>query len=276
MKAYDPVVLRKLQMAELELLMEVDRICRKHGIAYSLEGGSLLGAIRHKGFIPWDDDVDVAMMRPEYERFFRACQKDLNTQRFFLQDYRTDPYYPWGYPKLRLLHTLFLREGQEHLKFHQEIGIDIMLFDHVPDAPFPRMMFEIACFLIRKCQYAVVGKTQAPVVWQRIIYRAADRIPKSFLFWSIERIAGITNRRRTRLVRAMTWPNPKRSPHGMPAKCFDSFTDAVFEGRTVRIFKRYHLYLKQMFGDYMQLPPESERTVHPASRIILPREEMES
>ena len=273
METYDPDVLKRLQRAELTLLLEVDRICKKHGIAYSLEGGTLLGAIRHKGFIPWDDDVDVAMLRPEYERFFEACKKELDPKRYFLQDYHTDPYYPWGYPKLRLLNTLFLREGQEHLRFHQEIGIDIMLFDNVPDNPFIRMIYEGSCFVIRKCQYAVVGKTQAPKGWQRIVYAVIDKIPKRLLFWALERIAQITNRRRTRLVRAMTWPNPKRCPHGLPRVCFESYIDAPFEGHMVRIFKRYHLYLKQMFGNYLQLPPEEERTVHPASRIILPPED---
>lgn len=95
----DATTLRKLQMTELEMLKEVDRICRKYDIKYSLDGGTLLGAIRHNGFIPWDDDADVVMLRPEYIRFYKACKKELDKDKFFLQDFRTDLDYRWGYSK---------------------------------------------------------------------------------------------------------------------------------------------------------------------------------
>ena len=83
--------LKKLQNVCLELACEVDRVCRKNNIEYTLEGGTLIGAVREHGFIAWDDDVDISMSRKEYEKFFEACKTDLNTDRFFLQEHRTDP-----------------------------------------------------------------------------------------------------------------------------------------------------------------------------------------
>ena len=80
--------LRQLQMIELEMLVEVDRICKKCGIQYNIIAGTLLGAVRHGGFIPWDDDADVAMFRPEYEKFRKACKTELDTTRFYFQDHR--------------------------------------------------------------------------------------------------------------------------------------------------------------------------------------------
>ncbi len=93
--------LRRLQMIELEMLIEVDRICRSCGIRYNVIAGTMLGAVRHGGFIPWDDDADVAMLRTEYERFREACRTELDTERFYFQDHRETPGYRWGYGKLR-------------------------------------------------------------------------------------------------------------------------------------------------------------------------------
>lgn len=90
-------LLEKLQKVELEMLIEVDRICRKNNIKYSIMYGTLLGAVRNGGFIPWDDDCDVVFKRDEYEKFFEACKKDLDTSKFFLQEHRTDPNYLFGY-----------------------------------------------------------------------------------------------------------------------------------------------------------------------------------
>ncbi|WP_439108394.1 LicD family protein, partial [Alkalihalophilus pseudofirmus] len=75
--------LRSLQMVLLEMLLEIDRVCKENDISYCLSMGTMLGAVRHGGFIPWDDDLDIAMMRPEYEKFKEACKRDLDHSRFF-------------------------------------------------------------------------------------------------------------------------------------------------------------------------------------------------
>ena len=117
--------LRKLRSIQMEMLLEVKRICEKHGIKYSLIGGSLLGAVRHQGYIPWDDDADIGMLRKDYEKFRKVCKKELDPERFYFQDDRNTEGYRWGYGKLRKKNTLFLREHQEYLDFGQEIFIDI-------------------------------------------------------------------------------------------------------------------------------------------------------
>ena len=101
--------LKAIQQVELEMLIEIDRICRKNNIPYTLDSGTLLGAVRSKGFIPWDDDADIVMTRDAYERFFEICKTQLDKTRFFLQDYRTDENYRWGYPKKRRNDSLYQR-----------------------------------------------------------------------------------------------------------------------------------------------------------------------
>lgn len=93
----------------------------------------MLGAVRHGGYIPWDDDADVALLREEYEKFREACKTELDTSRFYFQDHRNTKGYRWGYGKLRRKNTLFLREHQEHMPYKQGIFIDIFPLDSVPD-----------------------------------------------------------------------------------------------------------------------------------------------
>lgn len=254
--------LKKIQQVELEIMIEFDRICRLHDIQYSLDGGSLLGAIRHKGFIPWDDDIDVIMLRSEYEKFAWAAKTDLQDDKFFLDEYRTDEHYRWGYEKLRRKDSAFVRLNQEHLKMHSGIFIDIMVADRVPDGRLARKWHLFQCFCIRKLQYSEVGKVQEKSRFLRMWYSLISKIPVSLAFRWRNHLADKWNKKETELVSHLTYGYPKRCKYGMPAKCFTEFIDVEFEGRQFKVFKDYDTYLKLGYGDYMELPPVEERYPH--------------
>lgn len=262
-------LLRQLQLTEREMLIEVDRICRKYDIKYSLDGGTLLGAIRHKGFIPWDDDADVVMLRAEYDKFYAVCRKELDKERFFLQEYRTDANYRWGYSKMRRNGTIFLREGQEHVKCNQSVFIDIFVYDSVPDNVILRRIHLFFCYCIRKALYAEVGMKNARHGIIRLWYRLLYKIPRDSWFRMLEMVARKTNRKRHELVRHMTYPYRKDCRYGLPSECFDKYIEKEFEGYMFRVFSNYDLYLTRLYGDYMALPPEGMRKTHPVSKIKL-------
>ena len=254
--------LKKLQRIELEMLIEVDRICRKHDIRYSLDGGTLLGAVRHHGFIPWDDDIDVVMLRPEYEKFRAACEVELDKTRFFLQDYRSDPYYIFGYEKLRRENTAFVRIGQEQLKQHGGIFIDIFVYDHVPNNRLLRSLHLFACFCIRKVLYSEIGKISAPTSWLRGWYTLINRIPRNFVFKFRNAIANVCNRKKTKLCRHYTHHYRKECRYGLPRICFDDYIELDFEEYRFKAFKNYDYYLSELYGNYMELPPAENRASH--------------
>lgn len=262
--------LKQLQRAELEMLVELDRICRKYHIQYSLDGGTLLGAVRHKGFIPWDDDIDVIMLRTEYFKFRKACKHDLDCGRFFLQDYRSDPGYRWGYAKLRRNDTELVRKGQERLKQHSGVFIDIFVADNVPDKYFSRRVHHFLCFLIRKTLYSEVGKYNEGNFFLRTVYCILSRIPRDRVFHVRNWLAARTNRKRTELISHYTLEYPKSCRYGLPRSCFDEIVEMEFEGRMFCGFKDYHTYLSMHYGEYMKLPPEEKRIPHLAfSRLKL-------
>lgn len=255
-----PEDLRILQLIELEMIVEVDRICRKNHIHYSLDGGTLLGAVRHKGFIPWDDDADVIFTRHEYAKFFRACKKDLDTSRFFLQEYRTDPYYRWGYAKLRRKGTEFIRVNQEAMKYKTGVCIDVFVNDNVPDGPVMRRAYYGLNFAIRKILYSELGRTQSDSFLLRQWYKLLYLIPRDSMFSLRNFFAAMCNRHSTELVSHLMYPYPREAcKYGMPSECFRDYIELEFEGMKFSAFRQYDRYLTLLYNRYMELPPVEKR-----------------
>ena len=164
------------------MLKEVDRICSLCNIRYNIIAGTLLGAVRHKGYIPWDDDADVAFLREEYEKFRDACEKELDKSRFYFQDHRNTKGYRWGYGKLRRKGTKFLRKHQEHMPYEQGIFIDIFPLDTVSDIKLVRTLQNFHCYCIRKMMWAPVGKIASKGKFFKWWYRCLEKIPADRLY----------------------------------------------------------------------------------------------
>jgi lipopolysaccharide cholinephosphotransferase len=260
--------LRALQLVELELLLEVDRICRKCGIDYRAIAGTLLGAVRHGGFIPWDDDADIELLREDYERFREACETELDTEKFYFQDHIKTPGYRWGYGKLRRKDTQFVRLGQEHMPYEQGIFIDLFPLDCVPENILLRQVHCFRCFLYRKAFWSEVGAKTAKG-FERAAYLLLRKIPPGPLYRSYDRFAKKCNRHKSKWVRTLTFPTPTRD-YGFLRKWSQKSADYLFEGVCLRGIAEYDEYLTFTFGDYMAIPPEAQRKTHQISKLKLP------
>ncbi|WP_301170476.1 LicD family protein [Brevibacillus nitrificans] len=283
---------RHIQLIQLELLLEIDRICRKHRIAYRMIGGTLIGAVRHKGFIPWDPDADVSMGREDYNRFFEVCQEELDSSRFFLQEWRTDPNYRWNYGRLLRNETEFVRAGHEELNTRNGIFVDIICTDFVPDSKLLRPIHSFSCFIIRKTLWSKVGKSLHPNFFLRKWYALLSFIPRDLIFHFRDWVVSWTKGRSTELGRNMAHSVSKKSSSrwGYPTRVtiddekriksgelpWDYYlTDLEFEGYKLMTTKFYEDGLKNTFGDYMKLPPVEERISHiPCSKLKLIKPEI--
>lgn len=261
--------LRKLQLIEVELLQEVDRICSKCGIRYNMVGGTMLGAIRHKGYIPWDDDADVGLLRSEYEKFREACKTELDSDRFYFQDIRDTKGYRWGYGKLRRKNTQFVRLNQEDMPYEQGVFIDVFPFDNVPDNYCLRRLHKLTCFVLRKFMWSQIGAESEKNPIKKYVYKLMRKVPEHILINWYEKLISINADKDTEQVRILTFPAPKKT-FGFYKKWYMQVARYDFENITLTGAEEWNEYLTYKFGeDYMELPPEEERKAHPVSYLDL-------
>lgn len=239
--------LRQVQLTQLEMLKEVDRICGLCNIRYNIIAGTLLGAVRHKGYIPWDDDADVAFLREEYEKFRDACEKELDKSRFYFQDHRNTKGYRWGYGKLRRKGTKFLRKHQEHMPYEQGIFIDIFPLDTVSDIKFVRTLQNFHCYCIRKIMWAPAGKIASEGKFFKWWYRRLEKIPADRLYAYYNKLVQKWNKRHTKWVRILTFPTPNKE-YGYLREWYEKSRQIEFEGEVFWGIWDIDGYLSFKFG----------------------------
>lgn len=267
-----PAQLKATQKVQVEMLLEIDRVCKENNIKYGLFAGTLLGAIRHKGYIPWDDDADVYMMREEYDRFREIFAEKCNQDKFYFVDIENTPGYRWGYGKVKRKNSLWLREAQSHLNFGQEIFVDVFPIDGVPNGFLQGWLFHFCCFLVRKILWSEVGQYKVESAFLRLLYRQLFKIPKSSVLKAYRKLAYLCKGKTTSRYRMLTFPMPKGTCYEFKKQWIDTMIDVEFEGYPFKTLHNYAAYLSHKYGDYMTLPPENQRKVHPLTEFKLPPE----
>lgn len=259
--------LRKLQLVEVDMLKELDRVCRENDINYIIDAGTLLGAVRHGGFIPWDDDIDVRMLRKDYDKFCEVCKRELD-KKYFLQTYRTDEGYRWGYARILKNGTTFIRKNHQEIKSKNGIFIDIFPNDNLPEDFFGNKICTSLSWLCRKALYSQVGRNHAKGFWNRIGFVFLDSFPKEWSYRVLEFLVRKYQNIETKKVRCFGWGS-KEETIGFQKEWIEETCDIKFEDLIVRAPIKTHEFLVHSFGeDYMTPPPvEQRKPIHVAEDI---------
>lgn len=267
-KYLTPEEFRRMQLIQIPLIQEVDRVCRKHDIRYTISCGTLLGAVRHKGYIPWDDDADITMLREDFEKF-RKVAGEMDPDIAFYQDHYNDPEYLWEYPKVRRTGTTFVRVGQEHIKCKSGVAIDIFPLDDVPQSVIGQIFQDIDLCLLRKILYSRVGKVNNKGI-KKLWYQFLSLFSVDYVYRRVEKYASKSSNSSPNRVRLLLFKSfgklytkhPLKERYSMPKEWFLNRAEYEFEGLKFYGIEDYDAFLKYMYDDYMTLPPEDKRQPH--------------
>jgi lipopolysaccharide cholinephosphotransferase len=256
--------LRKVQLLQLKILKEAHRVCEKHHIKYFLSDGTLIGAVRHRGFIPWDDDIDIGMLRDEYEKFCSICKTELSDE-YFLQTMETDPGFVGLYAKLLLGNTVWIEQVDKNCDKQFGVNIDIFPYDVISKNKikqfFQNKLFVLLKLILRERKKYMV---EVPVgIHKQIIYTISRKILnilndnqlKYLLYKTI--VKHCRNNTRKECLVTKFGGNYYRNKNRKSS--FEKLISVQFEDAFFPIPAEYDSILINLYGDYMTLPPESKR-----------------
>nr|WP_276790279.1 LicD family protein [Fannyhessea vaginae] len=275
-KQYEPHELRQLQLISTMILGEFDRICQKLNIDYYVYGGTAIGTVRHKGFVPWDDDVDIALFREDYERFMREAPQEMG-EAYELVSGRTDPFFPACNANFSLKNTFCVPEEFAHCPFQYPIGIGLFAMDKPSNDPRTlERQRRMTWFFAR---LAFLRATPAPHVQLSQPLKGLVLVACYLAHWAMK-IFHVSPRwiharwehyaRLAEHEQGETYVDfMDRDPHAWAVTRAEAYPAirAPFETITVNLPKAYDVMLRRGFGDYMQLPPENDRKNHYPSRL---------
>lgn len=250
--------LRRLQLTEVEILDEIVRVCNKHHLRYYLAEGTLLGAVRHHGFIPWDDDLDIAMPREDYDKFIEICQTELD-ERFYVHSRETDENYWLIFAKVRKKGTLMDEFNIRKLSVLKGIYVDVFPLDSVTTEKSTLKRFRTKC--IKKIYALICYKKglDLPVTpFIRMVLFLTKPVSIRDLSKFAEKLMSKQNHYKTNYY-VNYGSYYKTEKQTILKNKYEPAVELMFEGKPYTVPHDYDYVLRRIYGDYMQLPPVEKR-----------------
>ncbi len=260
--------LEALQQTLFGMLDDVDSICERENIRYYLIGGTLLGAVRHKGFIPWDDDLDIAMPREDYDRFVENAPQWLG-DKYYFQNYISDKKYFVPFSKVRLNGSVFKEKALANLDIHHGVFLDVFPLDSISENRVVRRLDSALYMLLFAALMAKAGHAPYYTVLNfggkllfRILCCVSKLIPRRVIVFCTEKLMRRHNKSNSTIC-CFFW---QRLDWLFRWGDFGKGRRILFGEKTFCAPQQSEACLEEQFGDYMKLPPEEHRV--PAHEVV--------
>lgn len=256
--------LEEIHEIELKIVSDIDRVCRKNGIKYTIIGGTLIGAVRHGGFIPWDDDIDIAICRSDYDKFIKIYSKEKGND-FSIFEYRlNNEYY---YPFIKVSYNLTSLSEYNYLPIKNlGVNLDIFPVDLVSNKNLDKKLKKIEYYrkALSSC-FSIPEKVQSNPL-KRLFKRIYYPFSYSYYLKKIDKMSvflGDSNE--CELAGVLVNGTGKKDL--FKKSIFDEYTDIKFENLNLMAVKDYTYFLEHRFGDYMKMPPKDQQVAHPSHSV---------
>lgn len=255
--------LNRLHNVQMEIALEIKRICELYNIRYFLAFGTLLGAVRGDGFIPWDDDMDIGILREDYPLFLEMFKKHGNHEMFYLETWNEEAGYPFSFAKVKKNGTEYVGHAIRNADIHKGIFVDVFPYDRVPDDRNERkhIVTKVSIYqklLKFKLKYLPINpKSKKQHLVAYIVRIFGFLIPKKTIMKRIESLEMKYYGNDSLDIACII--SPYKLHDAVPASCYSEFLMHKFENEYFQIPKGYDKILTSTYGNYMELPPEDER-----------------
>ena len=246
--------LREFQLELLKMLKHLDKILKKEKIEYFLIGGSVLGTIRHKGFIPWDDDIDIGLYRKDFERFEQIIQEKLPSNLMYCKI---------GENKILNAPIGYLYNVSNYKKLEEAPTIDIFAIDNVPETKIFQKVQNIFSLVYHLCIYRTPSRNRGklPYYFTKIVLMIIPNILLDILKEVSKKVITFWTKKETKYI-CNIFGMKKYYMEIMPREYIGKPILKEFEGSLFPIPQKYDEYLRHLYGNYMKLPPKKLQKPH--------------